>query len=77
MGIVELAGGIILELLKGYNSHQATKRSDNIAELRTKLAEQRARGQYSDDGEVERLVTALKIELEALNNDILTGAIRK
>lgn len=75
--MIELILGLAEQLLKYANIKEAKARSENIKNLRVALLNEKARGQLSDDGEIERLEKLIKIEAEALLNDLLSGSAKK
>lgn len=70
--MIEAILRVLEELGKYVNTQNETKRARSILELKKSLMEEKARGQLSDDGEIERLEGEIKLNEEALFNEILT-----
>lgn len=70
--MIEAILKLLTELGKYVNTQAETKRAREILELKKELGEQLAKGQLSDDGEIERLEREIKLQEEALFNEILT-----
>ena len=70
--MIEAILKLLTELGKYVNTKAEQKRAQEILDLKKELNEQLAKGQLSDDGEIERLEREIKLQEEALFNEILT-----
>lgn len=70
--MIEAILKLLTELGKYVNTKAEQKRAQEILDLKKELQEQLAKGQLSDDGEIERLEREIKLQEEALFNEILT-----
>lgn len=70
--MIEAIVKLLTELGKFVNTQNETKRAREILDLKKQLNEEKAKGQLSDDGEIERLEAEIKLNEEALMNEILT-----
>lgn len=70
--MIEAVLRVLEELGKYVNTQNETKRAREILSLKKQLLDEKAKGQLSDDGEIERLEAEIKLNEEALQNEILT-----
>lgn len=70
--MIEAILKLLTELGKYVNTKAEQKRAQEILNLKKDLMEEKARGQLSDDGVIERLEKEIKLNEEALFNEILT-----
>lgn len=70
--MIEAILKVLEQLGKYVNTQNETKRAREILELKKKLQEEMAKGQGSDDGVIEGLQGEIKLNEEALVNEILT-----
>lgn len=63
---------LLTELGKYANTQASTERARKILSLKEDLQKEIARGQDSDDGVIEQLEADIKLNEEALINEILT-----
>lgn len=70
--MIEAILRVLEELGKYVNTQNETKRAREILSLKKQLLDEKAKGQQSDDGEIERLEAEIKLNQEALQNEILT-----
>lgn len=70
--MIEAILKVLEQLGKYVNTQNETKRAREILELKKKLQEEMAKGQNSDDGVIEGLQGEIKLNEEALVNEILT-----
>lgn len=70
--MIEAILGLLTELGKFANTQNETKRAREILSLKVELKDEMAKGQNSDDGKIEDLQATIKLNEEALMNEILT-----
>jgi hypothetical protein len=63
--MVELILGLLVEVGKYVNNREVTKHIDELADLRKELIDERAKGQLSDDGKIERLIKQIEVSAQA------------
>ena len=70
--MIEAILKLLTEVGKYVNVQNETKRAREILKLKKERDEEVAKGQLSDDGEIERLERNIKLEEEALWHEIMT-----
>jgi hypothetical protein len=77
MDIVSLVLGLCTELAKAYNTAEAKNYNDSLSKLQQQLLYERAKGQLSDDGQIEYLIGQIKIQADAFLRHVATLSIAK
>ena len=70
--MIEAILKLLTEVGKYANIKEEKERAENILDLKRKREEELRKGQFSDDGEIERLEKDIELEEEALVNQILS-----
>lgn len=70
--MIEAILKLLTEIGKYANTQNETKRAREILSLKQQLNEEVAKGQLSDDGVIEQLQNDIKLNEEALYNEIMT-----
>ena len=70
--MIEAILKLLTEVGKYANTQNETKRAREILSLKKQLQEEVAKGQNSDDGVIEQLQSDIKLNEEALYNEIMT-----
>lgn len=75
--MIELLAALAVEVAKYINQKAITEHADKIASLKKRLAGELAKGQESDDYEIESISQEIKIEVEAMYNTLLLMSAKK
>lgn len=70
--MIEAIIKLLTEVGKFVNIKEEKERAENILDLKRKRNEELAKGQFSDDGVIERIEKDIELEEEALVNQILS-----
>lgn len=70
--MIEALLRVLEQLGKYVNTQSETKRARSILDLKKRREEELAKGQFSDDGEIERIEKEISLEEEALKNELLS-----
>lgn len=70
--MIEAILRVLEQLGKYVNTESEKKRAREILKLKKEREAELAKGQFSDDGEIERLERMIVLEEEALKNELLS-----
>lgn len=75
--MIELILGLVTEVAKYANNVKVNERANTIKGIETQIAQEKAKGQFSDDGVIESLEQQLQIETKALLVFLATAGATK